>query len=795
MNDLTKYLIEGILAEEETGITVLLPGGFKPPHGGHLNLAKKYASLPNVSKVEVLIGPKEREGITRDQSVKVWNLLIAGNPNIVIKQVAEDNPLVAAYKYIETAKPGTYALAASSKGEDYKRVKAFVSGHSTQGKYHKKDVNVVELPLDVSPLLYSNRKDGLSGKGISASVLRKDIASKNFDNFKTNYPGTSNETAKQIYTILTKSTLFEGKLRAFDFDDTLVKTDTKIYINKADGKKVTLNAAEYAVYEPEPGDSFDFSDFSSPIKDAAELKKYTNIMRRVLSSPGTDRRTVVLTARANSKVVYDFLMKLGIRVPVIAVGSSDPMKKAAWIEDQIKQGYDDIYFLDDSEKNIKAVDTLKAKYPHVKLRTQQVLGHSESLAEMLTEGGAAGHLAHPYEDYDLTFDDVKNMIKAALSGKVEYAQEKLDGQNLMVTYKDGQVRAARNKGQVKNFAANSLTTKQVEDMFANRGPIQAAFKEAMVDLETAINKLTSEQKQKFFGNGSKFINLEVLYPETVNVVPYGAAQLRLHNVTEYDESGNVVGTNQEEAKQLQGAIRQVEAENQKTYEIRITDPLTIKKSAEYQSQEEELQKTLAELVAKYKLKSSDKVGLYFQAWWKEYITNISKGYSYVVPANIMQQLVNRWAFGMKGVNIKVIRDQIQNEEFKNWVTTFDKGDYQVQRKVASQPLENLFLKLGVYTLKNVENLVALNPNQSVRKIKQDLASAIKGIQSAAASPDTSDNDAALKFLKRELTRLKDIGGFEAILPTEGLVFKYQGKLYKLTGAFAPVNQILGYLRF
>ena len=157
MNSLTKYLVEGILTEEESGIVVLLPGGFKPPHGGHLELAKRYAAEPNVSRVEILIGPKEREGITRDQSVKVWNLLLAGAQNIVVKQVAEDNPLLASYKYIETAKPGTYALAASSKGEDYARVKNFVAGHAPTGKYNKKDVNVVELPLDTKPIVYQNR--------------------------------------------------------------------------------------------------------------------------------------------------------------------------------------------------------------------------------------------------------------------------------------------------------------------------------------------------------------------------------------------------------------------------------------------------------------------------------------------------------------------------------------------------------------------------------------------------------------------------------------------------------------
>jgi len=73
---------------------------------------------------------------------------------------------------------------------------------------------------------------------------------------------------------------------------------------------------------------------------------------------------------------------------------------------------------------------------------------------LLKEGGAAGHMTHPYEDYDLTFKDANSMIDAALSGKVEYAQEKLDGQNLMATYKDGKVRAARNKGQFKRCRCN-----------------------------------------------------------------------------------------------------------------------------------------------------------------------------------------------------------------------------------------------------------------------------------------------------------------------------------------------------
>ena len=80
-------------------------------------------------------------------------------------------------------------------------------------------------------------------------------------------------------------------------------------------------------------------------------------------------------------------------------------------------------------------------------------------------------------------------------------------------------------------------------------------------------------------------------------------------------------------------------------------------------------------------------------------------------------------------------------------------------------------------------------------MKGDLKKAIEQIKSFAKTDKTDEGIIALKFLKRELARLQDIGGFSAIMPTEGIVFKYNEKLFKLTGAFAPINQLLGYMRF
>ena len=50
-------------------------------------------------------------------------------------------------------------------------------------------------------------------------------------------------------------------------------------------------------------------------------------------------------------------------------------------------------------------------------------------------------------------------------------------------------------------------------------------------------------------------------------------------------------------------------------------------------------------------------------------------------------------------------------------------------------------------------------------------------------------------LKTQMDRLNAIGGLESIVPSEGIVFKYKGKTYKFTGAFAPINQITGLIYF
>ena len=53
-------------------------------------------------------------------------------------------------------------------------------------------------------------------------------------------------------------------------------------------------------------------------------------------------------------------------------------------------------------------------------------------------GGAYGHMSHPFDDKDLTFKDLKNIIDMGLGGQLnreDNVTEKLDGQNLMISWR------------------------------------------------------------------------------------------------------------------------------------------------------------------------------------------------------------------------------------------------------------------------------------------------------------------------------------------------------------------------
>ena len=164
--------------------------------------------------------------------------------------------------------------------------------------------------------------------------------------------------------------ILEKKLRVFDFDDTLVKSNSKVFLIRK-GKKKEMTPGEFAIYKQKPGDEFDFSEFDKVI-EPKQIKSMFKVFKNIYKASGS-RRLTILTARAAYKPVRKFLKDVGFTdVYVVALGDANPQKKADWIESQIKKGYDDILFLDDSPKNVSLVKKLKQKYPNIKMDARVV---------------------------------------------------------------------------------------------------------------------------------------------------------------------------------------------------------------------------------------------------------------------------------------------------------------------------------------------------------------------------------------------------------------------------------------
>ena len=75
MNSLTQFLVDSILKEETLGTVALFGGGFKPPTKGHLEVVLQgLEENPEVSQVYILVGSGERNGVTQEESVKIWKM-------------------------------------------------------------------------------------------------------------------------------------------------------------------------------------------------------------------------------------------------------------------------------------------------------------------------------------------------------------------------------------------------------------------------------------------------------------------------------------------------------------------------------------------------------------------------------------------------------------------------------------------------------------------------------------------------------------------------------------------------
>ena len=405
------------------------------------------------------------------------------------------------------------------------------------------------------------------------------------------------------------------------------------------------------------------------------------------------------------------------------------------------------------------------------------------MVKLIAEGGVAGHLAHLYDNRGLTFEKLAEILTAASKGKL-VGTEKTDGFNIYLGFKNGEAKAARNKGDMQKGGMNAVDLAMRE--FAGGEDIKKVYVDAFNAFEAAVASLSDEEKLAIFGpEGEIFYNSEIMGPGASNVVNYDSNIITIHGSghKRYDEeTDKVVNADvSESSKALDKVVDRFEQATQgKNFNVQRTAFVN-------------LQKLEGNYDLKIALEKIKKAGLQGNMTVQDFLAEkLLEDINEKFPSlndDIRKQIVNRILKAEGAPTLTQIYrglggDKNLKEQVKTYVQT---GNKTISRLI--WPIEEAIHDFAVAMLENMESAYVLDNAKELDRLKKEVQTAIKSIQAYQGA----GQEMAHEILAKQLRKIKNLDNITSV--AEGFVFEYDGQLYKFTGNFAPINQILGLFRF
>jgi hypothetical protein len=413
----------------------------------------------------------------------------------------------------------------------------------------------------------------------------------------------------------------------------------------------------------------------------------------------------------------------------------------------------------------------------------------------MNETAAAGRIDHPYDDNNLTFGEIKEMIMSLFSGKITDIEEKIDGINILASVdNNGNIIFARNKTQL-------LNTPMLADDIKNNSNWNEKTKMSFINGVNTITKVFNNIKNniEYFNYDDKadgvkyrkWISIEIVDHSNMNVIPYVDNFVSFHKkiitvCTKYypkeDYSKSIFADPDidTDTYKLEQAIKETNLKDDE-FKAAITPKMIFRNVGNSNMMAGENINELIDLMDEYDIKDNNTVAEYkYKAYFKYLINNN--------PIHLtkeeMEKLSARWS-GLRNVQINDFRikdmDPTQMKMTIKEIREFEKNNLAALRRRIMMPLDRFFINLGNDALKLFKGgKNDGNETKVIDQIRRSISGAIAAIQETG-------NTKALDKLEYLLFRLGDTIDVNA---SEGIVFKYHGRFYKLTGTFAVLNQIM-----
>jgi len=397
-------------------------------------------------------------------------------------------------------------------------------------------------------------------------------------------------------------------------------------------------------------------------------------------------------------------------------------------------------------------------------------------------GGVAGHMDHLYENRDLTFGEMKEILESAANGELT-AEEKVDGQNLFLSYSipEGKAKGARNKGNLKS---GGLDATGLAQKFAGRGNLEKAFTGGFNTFEKAVEALSDEEKERIFGPDTNiWYNAEVMDPGNANVILYDDKTLKIHDVGHFifdRESGEQSPIPDGTLETLDDTMERMEQKLHKDdFRLARRAMVDIKK---IEDDGKSLNKAISKINNEMK-----KEGLNDDSTVVDYMfKRLMNGMDTDLPPNLREEIVNYILKLPGNIGLRALKKGLAPQDLQDLNSVIASSKSLLQQSV--EPLELAIHDFTVDLLKGLESVFIADNEKEVMRLKSELATAVREITNVGA-----ENPEAMAVMQRHLNKIKDFS--KITTPVEAVVFDYNGHTYKFAGNFAPLNQILGMFRY
>lgn len=434
-------------------------------------------------------------------------------------------------------------------------------------------------------------------------------------------------------------------------------------------------------------------------------------------------------------------------------------------------------------------------------------------AFVLNEGGAGGHMNHPYDVNEFTFKQLKELIHDLYAGNISDVTEKLDGQNLFASVDEhGNTIFARTDKHLKEYPWY-LQDVMHNPKWIGKPSVQHAFTNAALTIDKIFKNIP--HAVDFFNYDDKadglryryWLNTEIIDTENFNVIPYADSKVSFHgfvcmcfnyseidkiskpeeetNRSDWDRIDLDEEQNKEKMETLQKAINKT---TRTVFKAQITPEVIFKKIADGEQKAQKYYDYIDKLLASVQMKDNLPIREYKILRLIDYVTNSKQ--LYWLDGEVLDAMLARWIDG-DNTNIKTISKtcklssgMLMTKEQYDALNKFDKNYVRDAIKIIMKPLDTLFMRIGNEIISRMEGFANAGREKEIRaKLRNTLNGIKKGVEMFG-------NEKQKKKLEVNLARLKEVN--DELNTTEGCVFKWHGKILKLTGSFAPLNQALSF---